>query len=1710
MLTKKNSKHGAGRIRVRTRLSALLVAAAVALGQVPASGLALASDGTDTNLLTVKVWTEGGSVFINKGEDDEQYVRVDDYDGVDYIDAYDKDDVLISSVEAEENGYSYIYETTDAIVSLDAEADDGYEVSWVWDASSEENVLDEAAKEFSYWLFMGSNESVSFEFTKSADETAASEAAEKADEAAAEEAAKKAEREAEAAAEQAAKDAADAADQAASEAAAKAETSTGTGITGETNLAGLGPETESPVQAESAGTEDVSGSEAAETVQETDDALIVAPGGLENAANIEAAAEADAEVETEVETEIETEIETEEADTEAGTEADTEADAEALETETDIQDSASEETENSAQTEAVVFTGENVDALLNVDDFISARLVVVTDKGEDIPEPKRIIANYENLYLIQYDTIEQAMEAYSFFLDFADAVEPDAILGTAEEEFVGTDPIESQEFAVTEDENPILALTEADGSAEVQKEQNCVIALIDTGASESVNVIDRMSLIDDAMEGNGHGNDMVSAIVSQNPGARILSIRAMGDDGKGTLSSIVAAIEYAMEQGVDMINLSLYAKNTLSNSVLGSEIRKAVSMGIEVVGAAGNAGEDASGYMPGAVDEAWIIGACDENGARLPISNYGDTVDYYVVSNSTSEAAALFSGYASLYGFGSVTDFNLLKTEVTEPDDTVPEVSAPEVTKEDTENAIIDAVIENYVMENADPAYTAVDKIEFAAVLSIKNTLVDSDMVEDGWTIEDIMFGEEAIAAFITQIPAVSAVYNLSDESEYYVSFADTMHFDGTSRIMDTAMANNDLWGNAIYDYIYDSDTGLVYIPKAHYTIDGQTYMDAIQMQFLRKTYLEEEDENFYIASPVTTVVDDNEGITTESTSEDAFEYTTNIVVEKNLDLETLVVAINGVPVPEGYYTYDPDSGNLGLYVSSAAIQNVSVYCDGRDYDQEAATAAGVTYAKMSAVNTAANKAQVDIKTLKQLKVYRGTVTVWFHADGMDNYTGDEDLGMPIYFYAGTPNSYGSASESQSRALDIMLYSTGFLSDSEANLNGNGNVMQYTSNKSSTEADGKWTIDLSSINLKKAKTASTTDSTWSNVTDPVDWDDLDYGSTTRVNVRSYCVHIEKYLNTKTYKNWYEMYDDILVQPDGSVDDTGTGTAKWSSTKCVMRPLKVYDGGTTEQSYVVFSIVTQQADSDGNQNGMGLFKLIVEDIPRGSISVTKKSSNTAVTSSNSNYSLAGAVYGVYTDSACTSLYESMTTDSNGNASVSELPLGTYYVQEITPSPGYTRDTNKYPVTLSSSVKSATVSSAETPLTGDVTLYKSSSLPDMTTGNNCYSLDGAVYGIYTNAACTTLYGTMTTSGGAAKKTGLPFGTYYVKEISASTGFELNTTVTSFTVTQSAPSATIKTGAAVETARNDPLGITITKIWAGDETPTVPTLAGTQFTIRYYDNMNKDTSGAAKKTWVIEIKKVNGTYTAVLNDTYLVTSLSDSLYYKTDGTVILPYGTYAIQETKPAAGYTLNGYLLNANGERVSTNSSLYVTLVDANSTSSGNLFLIGGNEYSGYNTPIDTSIKIVKKNSSGKPLAGVEYELQDSNGNVVSTGKTNSAGEATFSGLYPDIYTITELKTVEGYSLLVEPFTVETPTRVTEQDIEEYNIDESKLTYDPADNIYYIFDLTYEITDTATFKMPMTGTSGFWKFGIIGMALIAAVSAGMFAYGSGKKRRIRKIG
>lgn len=125
----------------------------------------------------------------------------------------------------------------------------------------------------------------------------------------------------------------------------------------------------------------------------------------------------------------------------------------------------------------------------------------------------------------------------------------------------------------------------------------------------------------------------------------------------------------------------------------------------------------------------------------------------------------------------------------------------------------------------------------------------------------------------------------------------------------------------------------------------------------------------------------------------------------------------------------------------------------------------------------------------------------------------------------------------------------------------------------------------------------------------------------------------------------------------------------------------------------------------------------------------------------------------------------------------------------------------------------------------------------------------------------------------------------------------------------------------------------------------------------------------------------------------------------------------------------------------------------------------------NQMIRGSVKLVKKDSSGKRLKGVEFTIEDSDGNKIASDTTNENGEIKFDGLLPDKYKITETKTQSGKTLLKEPINVTIPMTVTQSEVNDQNIDVSNAIH--QGNNYYFYHLTYEVSNDSTLNLPSTG-------------------------------------
>ena len=585
------------------------------------TGVSSEDEAEETKFLFLKLKNTGGKIVIDEGEDEEHTVRLVKHKSEDgktdeeKIDVYDKDDVLVSSEDAAKNNYTYAYEVkSDSVANVKAEADEGYVLKKYEVKAGDTNKkadlnADDVSDSHEQAIFMDENKTVDVEFEKSSEDDAGvtDETTQTADE--------------------------DVSDDCADDTTADNSTNEDADVNDDKENDEDISVDDSVRKGADAETEDVESK--ADAAGMDDDLSVVGPEEDKTESEAETAAD-----------ENDTDDITEAGDEELTTDAETADNSET----TDTGESADETVE-----EHFLEKADGVDEL-NADEFVSARLIVMTDAESGIVDKEHLIGAYGSIYLLQYKDAAQTMNAYMYYKENAEAVEPDAVVETATdtEEDEKTESNSVQET----DSNAIAALSITSDSIAVKNEDN-VIALIDTGTTAAENIIDRVSLIDNELDGvNTHGDTMVKNIVSQNKNAKILSIRALGDNGQGTVSDIVAALEYAMNQRVSIINLSLSAKKDSLSKILEAEINKAVNKGITVVGAAGNNGENVSGYMPAAVDAAYIIGACNKEGVRLNVSNYGDTVDYNAVANTTSEAAALFSGFISKYGIDNINADN--------------------------------------------------------------------------------------------------------------------------------------------------------------------------------------------------------------------------------------------------------------------------------------------------------------------------------------------------------------------------------------------------------------------------------------------------------------------------------------------------------------------------------------------------------------------------------------------------------------------------------------------------------------------------------------------------------------------------------------------------------------------------------------------------------------------------------------------------------------------------------------------------------------------------------------------------------------------------------------------------------------------------------------------------------------------------------------------
>ncbi|MEW5923995.1 MAG: S8 family serine peptidase [Candidatus Zixiibacteriota bacterium] len=142
----------------------------------------------------------------------------------------------------------------------------------------------------------------------------------------------------------------------------------------------------------------------------------------------------------------------------------------------------------------------------------------------------------------------------------------------------------------------------------------------------------------------GHGTFVCGIIKRIAPACRILPIRAFDENGNSNSFVVANAIQYAVAQSVDVINMSF--GNYSSNPIVQEAVGDAVAAGISLIAAVGNGNTMLPTY-PAAYPGVIAVNAIDSMEYRAPFSNYGDYIDV------CAPGVDIYSSLAGEYEWGS-------------------------------------------------------------------------------------------------------------------------------------------------------------------------------------------------------------------------------------------------------------------------------------------------------------------------------------------------------------------------------------------------------------------------------------------------------------------------------------------------------------------------------------------------------------------------------------------------------------------------------------------------------------------------------------------------------------------------------------------------------------------------------------------------------------------------------------------------------------------------------------------------------------------------------------------------------------------------------------------------------------------------------------------------------------------------------------------------
>ena len=335
-------------------------------------------------------------------------------------------------------------------------------------------------------------------------------------------------------------------------------------------------------------------------------------------------------------------------------------------------------------------TNNNIQKEENFLDFSSKRLVVITDKElTDNYNAKSVNKTNSGKYILKYETEEETKKAY-------ENLKQDSNIENVSID-INIQLQEVKPMYITYTVNGVSMQSWGIFTMGLDKTQeiinnsttksDIVVAVIDTGFdlqneifkshnlqsridSRYINIIDNSKNIGDdySVTANGqirllgHGTHTGSIVLDATPdNVKVLPIK-VSEGGSLSLTYISEGLRYAIDQNVDVINISLGWKRQSTISAIGNEIQglieEAVQKGITVIAAAGNGDdngvrESTARIYPVSYND--VIGVAALNSKLITKENNGINYQSYNAAKNSDASNLIYTNFSN---YGDAIDYS--------------------------------------------------------------------------------------------------------------------------------------------------------------------------------------------------------------------------------------------------------------------------------------------------------------------------------------------------------------------------------------------------------------------------------------------------------------------------------------------------------------------------------------------------------------------------------------------------------------------------------------------------------------------------------------------------------------------------------------------------------------------------------------------------------------------------------------------------------------------------------------------------------------------------------------------------------------------------------------------------------------------------------------------------------------------------------------------